>query len=137
MPWRQRRRLRIGRRHTGRGFIFSRKVSGGGILVDASLKCACFYNEGAILDEVVFGSAGMAPTAILGLASTAAAWDVAVISPLRALLVAAGRFGVVVPLNAFVLEAPCAVVGLEGDGVGLFFCRKIAALLVQAHVVLE
>ena len=60
----------------------------------------------------------MAAAAVLGVASTAAR-----ISTLRALLVAAGSFGVVVELGAFVLEAPRAVVGLEVDSVGLLLVQ--------------
>ena len=74
----------------------------------------------------------MAAAAVLGVASTAAR-----ISTLRALLVAAGSFGVVVELGAFVFEAPRAVVGLDVDSVGLLLGRKIAALLEKTHVVLE
>ena len=130
-----RRRGVVGR-HTGRGFILSRNSSSGGVLGGASLKRACFDNQGAILEEVVFGSAGVASAAILDNTSTAAG-DVAGISTLRAFLVAACSLGVVVPLDAFVLEAPRAVVGLEVDSVGLFLGRQIAALLEQAHVVVE
>ena len=56
---------------------------------------------------------------------------------LRASLVAAGRFGLIVRLDAFVLETPHAVIGLDVHGVGSFLGRKIVALLEQVHVVLE
>ena len=78
----------------------------------------------------------MATTAIPGIASTAVR-DIAVISTLSAFLVTAGRFGVVVELGAFVLEAPRAVVGFEVDSVGLLLVGQVAALLMDAHMVFE
>ena len=85
---------------------------------------------------MLFGSAVVASTAVPGITSTAAR-DIAVISTLSALLVAAGRFGVVVELGAFVFEAPRAVVGLNVDSVGPLLVCPVAALLMDAHMVLE
>ena len=130
-----------GRRHgvvggrVGRGFIFSRNGNSGGVLNDVDVERARFGHQGAILHEVVFSSAGVAYTTVaLAVASAAATTGG---FALRALLVTARGLGMVVPLDALVLEAPLAVVCLEGDGVGFFFAGEVAALLIAAHVVFE
>jgi hypothetical protein len=61
------------RGRAGRGFIFSQDSGSGGVLGDADVKRARFGHQGAILHEMVFGSASMAcaTATVLGIAAAA------------------------------------------------------------------
>ena len=66
--------------------------------------------------------------------SIAAPAAVALISTLCSLVVATHVFGMVVPLDALVLESPRTIVALDGDGVGLFLVGQLIYTLTHRHI---